>query len=482
MKLNPKQYLRVSTTGIILLLLGSFAHAAGFNSGSTGADGAFAPGANITVNLPPSGIFNYTTVNIPAGVTVTYTRNASNTAVVILASGNVNIGGSINIGGASAAGGGQGTSGERLGGLGGPGGFDGGRGGMPESNRRGGTGLGPGAGGGGDYTTACCGTFSQGGGGGGSAVAGAHNPFGITSGNTGIGGGIYGTNLMTPLVGGSGGGGGAGSPLFDGFHGVGGGGGGGAILIVSSGTVTLSGSIIATGGSGGGFTTGTLASGTQYGGGGGGASGGAIRVIAPAIFNTGVLNVNGGSAGVHGHGSYAGGAGGRGRVSLEQYAAGTFSLGTVPTLTISSVAGIAAPATPTGTGDVAIPAGTANPVPVVLTTSSIPPGSTVVVKVTPIRGVAPVSVTSPPLAGTTASASATVNVDIPNGLSTITAQMSYTILVAMGEALSQFANNERVERITLSATVGGKSTAKLVTVSGKEYDAPEEALRIAMLQ
>jgi hypothetical protein len=51
----------------------------------------------------------------------------------------------------------------------------------------------------------------------------------------------------------------------------------------------------------------------------------------------------------------------------------------------------------------------------------------------------------------------------------------------VGDLLRNFAGNERVEKITLVATLGGKSQAKLVTVTGKVYDAPEEALRIAAM-
>src|SRR5262245_17433813 len=65
---------------VVALLLAMVPAAAfAFTSGSTGADGAFSPTVNTTVALPPNGIFNYTTVNIPAGVTVTYTRNVTNT-------------------------------------------------------------------------------------------------------------------------------------------------------------------------------------------------------------------------------------------------------------------------------------------------------------------------------------------------------------------------------------------------------------------
>ena len=72
-----------------------------FNSGSTGADGPFAPTVNTTVPLPPSGIFNFTSVTIPVGVTVKFQRNVTNTPVVILASGDVTIAGTLDISGFS---------------------------------------------------------------------------------------------------------------------------------------------------------------------------------------------------------------------------------------------------------------------------------------------------------------------------------------------------------------------------------------------
>ncbi|HEX6691461.1 MAG TPA: hypothetical protein VF110_09990, partial [Burkholderiales bacterium] len=103
------------------------AHA--FDSGSTGADGAFSPTVSGPVPLPASGIFNFTTVNIPGGVTVTFTRNTTNTPVVILASGNVTIAGTLSVSGGAApgvgaaGGGAQGDDGTP--GVGGPGGFDG---------------------------------------------------------------------------------------------------------------------------------------------------------------------------------------------------------------------------------------------------------------------------------------------------------------------------------------------------------------------
>src|SRR6185369_2540509 len=98
-------------------------NAAAFDSGSTGADGAFNPTANVTVPLPPSGVFNYTTVNIPAGVTVKFQKNTTNTPVVILASGDVTIAGTIDLNGGNAENVSN-SAGTGLPGLGGPGGYD----------------------------------------------------------------------------------------------------------------------------------------------------------------------------------------------------------------------------------------------------------------------------------------------------------------------------------------------------------------------
>ena len=86
------------TLGVIAVLAGS-AGAQTYDAGSTGADGALTlpagtcVGLTCTINVPASGEFNYTTVNIPAGYTLKFKRNTTNTPVVIRASGNVTIGG-----------------------------------------------------------------------------------------------------------------------------------------------------------------------------------------------------------------------------------------------------------------------------------------------------------------------------------------------------------------------------------------------------
>ncbi len=92
----PAARLGASAVFVLATLAAASAQAA-FNSGSTGADGALNPTVNTEIQLPPSGILNYTTVNIPAGVTVKFKKNAANTPVFILASGDVTIAGKIDI-------------------------------------------------------------------------------------------------------------------------------------------------------------------------------------------------------------------------------------------------------------------------------------------------------------------------------------------------------------------------------------------------
>jgi hypothetical protein len=115
-------YLRYLT---VILTLSAAAMAQTFSSGSTGADGTLDLSAgDLTVVLPASGVLNYTTVNIPVGRTLTFQNNLTNTAVVVLAQGTVNVAGTINI--------------QATGSAPGPGGFYGGAPGQP--------GLGPGGG------------------------------------------------------------------------------------------------------------------------------------------------------------------------------------------------------------------------------------------------------------------------------------------------------------------------------------------------
>jgi hypothetical protein len=455
-----------------------------FDSGSTGALGAFSPTTNTVVQLPPDGTLNYTTVNIPTGVTVTFAKNQTNTPVVMLASGGVTIAGTIDISGTHAAHAGPTGDGvladDGNPGLGGPGGYDGGRGGVPGSSPSyvGGAGRGPGGGLPGQHVS---GVAYTGGGGGGYRDAGASGIY--SPGAIGDGGSAYGSPLLLPLLGGSGGGGGAGGGVY---HGTGGGGGGGAILIASSGTVTVTGTIKAKGGNGG---DNDAASG--YGGGGGGGSGGAIRIVATTIAGNGsILAQVGGAYDMDYY--HRGGNGALGRIRLEaeisQRTAATdpaYTLGKpgsiflpgLPSLRITSVADVAAPAEPSGSADITFPADLTNPVTVQFAATGVPPGSAVTLTVTPAIGV-PVLATSAGLAGTTDSSTASVSVSLPKGPSVLLATTSYTLTLAQGEALSMCAQGERVERVELAASSGGTSMVTLVTVSGKKHTLPSSMRRI----
>jgi hypothetical protein len=379
-----------------------------FNSTSTGADGAFAPTASVKLSVPPDGVFNFTTITIPAGVTVSFTTRVGvrQPPVSLLASGNVTIQGRIDVAGTD---GGVGSLGAQLfsnAGVGGPGGFDGGSGSNGLIGLTGAGGLGPGGGGPG-------------------VIGGVPGHAGhLTPGASAVGGSAYGDPRLVPLIGGSGGGGGA-VPAA-GITGGGGGGGGGALLIASSGTITLTGTIAATGGAGG-----TAGFGAQ---GGASGSGGAVRLVSTAITGSGVIDVRGGP-----------GAGG-GRIRVEAFTntatvgggvAGGVSVGVPDTLAVNAIAlriasigGVAAPARPVGsyaTPDVILPLGTASPVTIALEAVQVPPGTTVVVTATPLSG-APVSVVSGPLVGTQAAATATATLAIPTSQpSVISATASFTV-------------------------------------------------------
>ena len=102
------------------------------SSGSNGSDGVFQPTTNTVVNMADhaNGIYQYSSVNIPSGVAVTFVANASNTPVYWLVQSNVVINGTVDVHG-------HGPTGTpypsypafTTGGLGGPGGARGGDGG-----------------------------------------------------------------------------------------------------------------------------------------------------------------------------------------------------------------------------------------------------------------------------------------------------------------------------------------------------------------
>ena len=186
-------------------------------------------------------VFEYSSVNIPAGVTVSFADHPSKAPVIWLVSGSVNIEGTIDLKGGSVY-----VSG--LEGLvptsGGPGGFRGGAAG-PE-----GTGDGLGIGG-----------------------AGSTGGDGFPVYQSGIR--EYGNPQILPLMGGSGG---------QGTGNTAGAGGGGAIMIACANTISLDGTINSSGGNSLVGFNGHLHRG----------SGGAIRLIADQIDGSGLLDCRGG--------------------------------------------------------------------------------------------------------------------------------------------------------------------------------------------
>lgn len=456
---------------------------AAFDSGSTGVDGAlevklesnatavYVNGLKVgnKLDLPEGGIFNFTTITVDSGATLTFGKNAKNTPVTLLASGDVTINGNIHVNGGNAN--------YLIGGAGGPGGFDGGTGAAVTQTGLRGEGPGGGYGGKGrannDYGTGC-------GEGGGYAYSGYDGGSDDNSYPGGSGSYAYGNERILPLMGGSGGGGGGGVISY---VGGGGGGGGGALLIASSTTISLTGSIAANGGGG--------AHGEHYygcdpaGGGGGGGSGGAIRLVANIITGNGAITASGGGGGyTRCDGHRVGGTGSVGRIRLEA-GQNLRTVGTsppytsgppyavippgMPELKIVSINGLEVPTIPTGdfnAPDIVFPFGTKNPLPVVVAGTNIPVGTNVTVKVNPAVGSTTTSSPSP-LQGSVESSSVTIPVSISTAYpSTITAFVTYQLT-----AQNFFIDGEKVEQVRVASVLGGKSSVTYITATGREIPA-----------
>ena len=350
-----------------------------FDSGSDGSDGAFNPLSDVEIDLslaataswdtpspvPGQGVydadqwvvvFKYTTIDIPAGVTVTFSNHPKNPPVIWLASGDVNIAGTVSLNGQN----GGDENDPAFFAQPGPGGFEGGQRGWASHGILRSAGCGPGGGwlveshgGSGGYGTP------------GQTVA------------PGIPGDTYGNEFIMPLIGGSGGG--AGDPYG---NGQGGGAGAGAILIASSGAITLD-------------STGLI----EANGGGapshaGGGSGGAIRLIANTISGAGALRAYKGT----GHGNAS-----AGRIRVEAvditltdpgsptWVSGTpgpvFPPADAPTLRATAVDTVAVPTDPDAgimTSDLSI--SSLEGVTVEIEATNIPAGATVNVIVVPAHG------------------------------------------------------------------------------------------------
>lgn len=442
-----------------------------FDSGSTGADGALAPNVDTQIALPASGVLNYASINIPTGVTVRFTRNALNMPVTLLVTGNATIAGIIDVSGGAAAdsnGAGNGNvADDGLPGSGGPGGFPGGTGGtvdaVPANARIAQAGIGPG---GGRPSPAATSPNCYGG-------SGSFGTRGATSGCTAVQSDAYGNADLLPIVGGSGG---AGGNAFVNTGGGGGGGGAGALLIAVSGTLQITGSVLANGGAGGRVGNNYNEGGTP----GGGGSGGAIRLVATTLSGNGAITATGGREGSWTNNNNSG-TGGVGRIRLEaetftrtaatnppysQGVPGALVVTGVPTIRIASVAGQAAPAAPTGNSDIVLPADAPNPVAVGLATTGVPLGTTISVIVSPPHG-APTTSISSGLQGAIGAATATASITLPDGPSVLLATLSFSVAGAQQQALSQYTGGEPVMSVELAAGLTGAGQTTLITASGR---------------
>jgi len=439
----------LSLTGMLWLI--AVTPASAFDSGSTGSDGAFAPVSSTTIVLPPDGILNYTTMNIPSGVTVRIASNLSNTPAFILVQGDAVIDGVIDISGVD----GDSVSSNPAGGF---------AGGTPivgaSSN-----GQGPGGGAGAVAANRAANGGSYG------------SPGGIGTSNDGPAAPTYGSTTLQPLLGGSGGGSNLSSAIAAVYRG---GGGAGGLLLAVSGTLTLTGSIDASGGAG----EPLVSINSRYGGGGG--SGGGVRLIATTLAGNGMIQIDGGQGGLGGFGR--GGNGGTGRARLE---ADVFNFtgsvtpnivatsaplpvfaANLPSIRITAVGGSAVPANPIGENDVILPSSITNPVTVEFAATDVPLGSTVELSVAPTSG-ASTTVVSAGLTGTVANSTDSVQATLPQGSSILLASVSFAVTAEIGSRFAAFTNGEMVAMVELRSSLGGGlSSMRLTTESGRIIDVP----------
>jgi hypothetical protein len=460
--------MRTSYLRLLLSIIATFSPLLAWgqvDSGSDGRDGAFNPTQNTVVNMAdhPDGIYQYTSVNIPGNVTVSFIPNPKNTAVVWLVKGSCIINGSVIVSGSE--------SNSSQGALGGPGGYPGGSGGNPPS-----PGQGPGGGLAGISSESYGSHASYG-------SLGSHAYGGQSGQPPGV---IYGSIFLLPLIGGSGGGG-----TIDFSPAAGGGGGGGAILIAANDQISINGTLDARGGHGLYIYNGGIA--------GGCGSGGAVRLVATNIVGTGSIWTDGGVTG-----SQSQASGGLGRIRFDGYQInfggrtnGVVTKGFQPIIipspgqgvqiSIASIGGVAAPPNPGGVisnPDVVIPPQQANPMAVVVNCANVALNSQITVTVHPANG-PDVQATGTNTSGNASSSSATIPLNVPRGGGIIYA----TVLTSIGQASADLrsrnvrstfsfaatglaANGERFVKLETKAFIGGKNEATLITASGKRFAVP----------
>ncbi|MBI1291095.1 hypothetical protein GC173_07605 [bacterium] len=400
------------------LLVMSAPPGAAFTAGSTGADGALVfpsgDGSPQVIDFDPAGfptpldqdgdgVYHFTSVTIPANVTVKLRADRCGYHPVYwLSSGPVLIAGTLDLNGEIPVEVPYGMITRPT--IPGPGGFPGGVGEASELALAQ-PGLGPG---GGQFPSA----------------SGSH----ATAGYLAFGFPPYGNPFLVPLIGGSGG---AGSPRDNGLNPIrtvlSGGAGGGAILIASDASIVVAGQILALGGDkldgreGGVFPQVYLS---------GAGSGGAIRLVAPSISGSGKIATR------RGEFDFSPAPGGDGRVRMEALE-DTFSgpvlgssrrvtlLDSTPlglpsdsptgTVTVTRIAGVAVPVRPGG-GFAApdLEMDDAAPVQIEIEARHVPIGTTVTVYLFNETSFLE-SIVSEPLTGNIASSSTTASAALKHG-------------------------------------------------------------------
>lgn len=359
-----------------------------------GTDWAYLSGKvqNFNAKSRPNGIWNFTSISIPAGVTVRFgiETNLALPPIRWLATEDVVINGAIDVSGQFAAN----DLPPGVPARGGPGGYDGGLGGIRFAS-----------------SASYVGQPGKGPGGGDPGTAQQTNPN-LRDGKQGEFASDYGNAFLQPLYGGSGGGGGASNNDWDGGRG---GGGGGAIMIASSRDILLNGLIQANGGE-------YQWSNASYGGRG---SGGAILLRADRVTGPGSLQAYGGNQNNP-----------NGRIRVEAYArslgggqnppavvglpAANGELNQAGALSIVSVAGANVVQPPTGnllTPDVVFTS--AGPVNILVNGTGIPNGTPVTVTITTANSI----ITAGPQ--NLQNGAATLSATVPAGTGTLQATAQY---------------------------------------------------------
>jgi hypothetical protein len=217
-----------------------------------------------------------------------------------------------------------------------------------------------------------------------------------------------------------------------------------------------------------------------------------VRLIATTVTGaSGIINIAGGTGGTS-FGS-TGGAGGAGRLRVEGFtntlaanvsgavaasvstgAPSSVVLANAPTLQITSVGGVNAPAIPGGSffaPDVVLPGSTTNPVTVNISANQVPTGTTLTVTVVGLMG-ASSAATSTPLSGTLAASTATASVTLPTNEPSVISVSATFAIAALDGVGPYYADGEPVERMRVTAQTGGPSTLAFLTRSGREVAVP----------